>query len=136
MAASALPLGNLLPDESEVFRGFSNRNFLDNSRTVIRDRAYLRRKKDNDGLSVGVTPQDAVRNLRENYGVSGLSVERIHNLGRGLEVRADIGMIGHALICGLPFVELNRELAEAIAQELVAISRVVYAEPYAPNPGI
>ncbi|MFZ0309365.1 MAG: hypothetical protein WAL89_14430 [Candidatus Sulfotelmatobacter sp.] len=125
-------LGELLARDREVFRACTTRNFLNNPRTEIRDRAYYRKPKDTDGLSLGVTPYDAVHDL-ENWGVIGAPVDRIQDLPtRGLEVRADIELPGHALIHGLPYKHENEKLAEDIAWELVKISRIVYNDSYYP----
>jgi hypothetical protein len=131
-AGAQAALGALLQDKLEVFRACSSPNFLDPTKTGFRDRAYLRRAKDTDGLSVGMTPEDAVRNLNKNHGVGAVYVFAINLLRRQLEVRYDPEEAGHALIHGLPFVEIDRALAEDIGWELARISRVVYCESFTP----
>jgi hypothetical protein len=129
MATASPALGELLPNDSEVFRALTNRNNLARDKT-LRETAYLRRAKDLDGLSVGLTAGDAIRHLSHNFGMAALYVGGAHVLTRGLEVRRDPTEEGHALIHGLPFVEQDRTLAETIAWELVSVSRVVSSEPY------
>jgi hypothetical protein len=125
-------LGDLLARDAEVFRACTTKNFMNNLRTEIRDRAYYRKPKDTDGLSFGLTPEDAVHDL-ENYGVIGAPVGKIHDLpNRGLEVRTDPELPGHALLYGLPYKHENEKLAEDLAWELVKISRIVYRESYYP----
>jgi len=131
MATSPHALGELLARDLEVFRACTCKNFLTNTKTEIRDRAYLRRKKDTDGLSLGLTPENAVRDV-ENFGVIGTHVGAIHDLPRGLEVRRDPDLEGHALIHGLPYVEEAETLAQDIAWELVKISRIVHNVAYYP----
>src|SRR6266568_137096 len=125
-------LGDLLAPDSEVFRACSNENFLNNLKTEVRDRAYYRRPKDTDGLSFGLTPDDAVQDL-ENFGVIGARVAQIQNLpNRGLEVRTDPELAGHALLHSLPYKHENEKLAKDIAWELVKISRIVHNDSYYP----
>jgi hypothetical protein len=124
-------LGELVARDTEVFRACTNKNFLNNTRTEIRDRAYLRRKKDTDGLSMGLSSEDAVRDL-ENFGVIGIGVGPIMNLPRNLEVRHDPELAGHALIQGLPYVDENETLATDVAWELVKLSRIVHNSSYYP----
>jgi hypothetical protein len=124
-------LGELVAWDTEVFRACTNKNFLNNTRTEIRDRAYLRRKKDTDGLSMGLTSEDAVRDL-ENFGVIGIGVGPIMNLPRNLEVRHDPELAGHALIQGLPYVDENETLATDVAWELVKLSRIVHNSAFYP----
>lgn len=125
-------LGELVAGNREVFRACTNKNFLNNLRTEIRVRAYYRRPKDTDGLSFGLTAEDAVHDL-ENWGVIGAPVDKIHSLPtRGLEVRIDPELRGHALIHGLPYKHEHEKLAEDIAWELVKLSRIVYSDSYYP----
>jgi hypothetical protein len=134
MATGSPPsLGALVPDGSEVFRALSNKNNLRNK--TLRETTYFRRAKDTDGLSVGLTPTDAIRHVRA-FGIAALPVAGVRALNRGLEVRTDSTEAGHALILNLPFVEQDRGLAEEIGWELVGISRIVstdYSEPQQPS---
>jgi hypothetical protein len=134
MAAPAA-LGNLLPNESVVFRAFKSAYFLDNSKTELVDKAYFCHKnRDEDGLSLGMTAENAVMALDKNHGVSSLPVGAIHDLGRGLEVREDLdpAFAGHALVKGMPLYEDNEKLASDIAWELVHISTIVHNKAYYP----
>jgi hypothetical protein len=132
--AASLAVGELLASNSEAFRACANKNFLTSSRTEIRDRAYYRKEKDTDGLSLGLTADDAVRNLDDNFGVIMALVKDIHQLpGRNLEVRSDPGLDGHAILHGLPYKEAEEQLAEDIAWELVKISRIIHSNSYYPQ---
>jgi hypothetical protein len=131
--ASSQPLADSVPRDAEVFRACTNKNFLNNTRSAIRDRAYLRRKKDTDGLSLGLTPDEAVRELSENFGIIGVFVGAVEDIPeRHLSVRPDPDLPGHALLNGLPYVEENETLATDIAWELVNVSRIVYSSTYYP----
>lgn len=132
MAATPPPLGELLTPATEIFRACTNKNFLKNPlRTEIRDTAYYRKPKDTDGLSLGLTAEHAVHDL-ENFGVIAAIVRDIHAVPRGLEVRIDPDLAGHALLHGLPYKHENEQLAEDIAWELVRISHIVYNTSYYP----
>lgn len=125
-------VGDLLAPDSEVFRTCTNKNFLNSLKTEIRDRAYYRKPKDTDGLSLGLTVDDAVHDL-ENFGVIGTTVAQIQAIPtRGLDVRNDPELAGHALLHGLPYKHENEKLAEDIAWELVKISRIVHSNSYYP----
>jgi hypothetical protein len=126
-------LGELVARDTEVFRACSSKNFLSSTKTEISDRAYLRRRKDDDGLSLGLTPEDAVSHLDRNFGVIGALAGAIQDLpSRNLAVRHDPEFPGHALLLGLPYVEENETLATDVAWELKRLSRIVYKAPYYP----
>jgi hypothetical protein len=133
MAAPAA-LGNLLPNQSVVFRAFKAAYFLNDSKTALVDRAYFCHKnKDEDGLSLGTTAENAVMMLpNKNHGVSSLPVSGIHGLNRGLEVRDDPDFAGHVLVKGMPLYEDDEKLASDIGWELVTISAIIHDKPYYP----
>jgi|SRR6266498_2375783 len=134
MAAPVI-LGNLLPDNSVIFRALKSASFLNDSKTDLVDKAYFCHKgRDEDGLSFGRTAENAAMALDKNHGVSSIPVGDVHNLGRELDVYADSdpGFAGHALLKGLPMYEDNPTLASDIAWELVHISTIVHNRSYYP----
>jgi hypothetical protein len=97
---------------------------------------YLRDDEIDDGLSVGLTPKDAIKCLERNYGYCALSVAKVHGLPYNLQVRGDTTDPNHAYICNLPLMTINdemREKAMLIAGELARRSRVITCDPYNPN---
>jgi hypothetical protein len=59
-------------------------------------------------------------------------VSAVEQLNRGLQVRDDPTLEGHALMHGLPMYEDNETLASDVAWELVNISRIEHNMPYYP----
>jgi hypothetical protein len=89
-----------------------------------------------DGLSVGLTPEAAVKYLDTNEGYCSISVGIIHALPYGLEVRIDKSDPDHAYICNLPLMttsDIHREKAILIARELARKSIGITCEPYRPS---
>lgn len=139
MAVSAADnnIGDLLSGDREVFRAFADPSFRKRKTNRVRSGAYLLRDDElNDGLSVGLTPKDAVKYLERNYGYCSLSVSRVHALPYGLEVRFDKADPNHAFICNLPLMTISderREMAMLIAGELARASNVITCDEYVPN---
>jgi hypothetical protein len=140
MAASSVGnVGDLLSDDREVFRAFSDRSYRER-KTInrVRSGAYQLREDDiQDGLSVGLTPEAAVRHLQANYGYCSISVGEIHALPHGLEVRFDLrDPDHHAFICNLPLLTISdeqRELALLIGGKLARLSVVITCDPFMPD---
>lgn len=133
-------LGEILADEQNIFRAFaypSYRRRKSQPPHEVRYFAYLLGEDDQeDGLSVGLTPRDAVKGLAENHGYCSISVGIIHNLPFGLEVRADVTDPNHAFICKLPLKSISEQLeAQAIyiARELARNSIGLCCDSYRPN---
>jgi hypothetical protein len=140
IAAVNQNLGELLANDLKVWRAFaypSYRREKANPPHQARYYAYLLGEDDvDDGLSVGLTPRDAVKGLNDNCGYCSLLVGTIHGLPHGLQVRQDVNDPGHAFICNLPLRTIS-EITEAralyIAKELARLSQDVYCERYRPN---
>jgi hypothetical protein len=140
IAAVNQNLGELLADDLKVWRAFaypSYRRRKANPPHEARYFAYLVDEEDaNDGLSVGLTPRDAVKGLNDNSGYCSILVGTVHGLPHGLHVRQDVNDPGHAFICNLPLRSIS-EITEAraifIARELARLSQDVYCERYRPN---
>ena len=137
MAAPNRPnVGELIGDHCEIFRAFAEKNFRRREKNKVRPGAYLLREDDLDeGLSVGLTPDAAVRYLERNYGYCSIIVAAVHALPYNLEVRVDKRDLNHAFICNLPLLTISderREMAMLIAGELARKSKVVTCDPYIP----
>lgn len=139
-AAANPSLGERIADEREIFRAFAEKNFRKRKNPPpheVRYFAYLLREDDlADGLSVGLTPRDAVKHLDRNEGYCSISVGVIHSLGFGLEVRIDVNDDNHAFICNLPIRTISEQtdaMAISIARELARRSLVITCDPYNPN---
>jgi len=137
-AALSVNLGALLDDDVEVFRAFAEKSYRrrKNNNNVVRYLAYLLRDDDvGDGLSVGLSPEAAVKHLQTNEGYCRILVGAIHALPYGLQVRVDLADPNHAFICNLPLITISdasRELAMVIGKELARMSIVVTCDPYIP----
>lgn len=140
MSASSVSnnVGDLLSDEQEVFRAFSDKSYRER-KTINRVRSgafQLREEDSEDGLSVGLTPEAAVKHLRTNYGYCSISVGKIHALPHGLEVRADLNDPDHAFICNLPLLTISderREMALLIGGKLARLAVVITCDPFMPD---
>ena len=113
MNAPVINLGNRLDDNLEVFRAFAEKSFRHRNKNEVRYFAYLLREEDvANGLSVGLTPEAAVRHLDTNEGYCRIAVRDIHSLPYGLEVRADPEDPQHAFICNLPLQTISNDSRE------------------------
>src|ERR1700733_12157689 len=114
----------VIPDNQTVYRGLRNANW--HKRHVVNYRAFLLRPETEQfppetDLSVGLTPQSAVNELRENYGTAALSVLSVHALRHGLHVLVDQNDVTKAGIHGMPLhstVEAERDIAMTVATDL------------------
>lgn len=130
-------VGDLLAEDVTIFRAFSDKSYRHRKRNKVRSGAYLLREDEvDDGLSVGLTPEDAVKYLATNYGYCSIKVAVVHALPYNLQVRADNRDSGHAYICNLPLVTFSdrqREEAMLVAGELARRSKVETCNTYIPN---
>ena len=132
--------GARLADEQEIYRAFAYQSYRRRKAVPpheVRYFAYLLSEDDiEDGLSVGLTPRDAVKNLAQNFGYCSISVGIIHGAGFGLEVRFDANDDKHAFICNLPIRSISEQTearAIFVARELARRSVGVSCDPYKPN---
>jgi hypothetical protein len=132
-------LGERLADGQEVYRAFAYQSYRRRKGAPpheVRHFAYLLGEDDvEDGLSVGLTPRDAVKGLVGNFGYCSISVGVVHSF-EGLEVRADITDPNHAFICNLPLrtiSDLSESKAIFLARELARKSICITCDPYIPN---
>lgn len=89
--------------------------------------AFLRKPKDEVGISVGIAAQCPISEFVDGfstcYGVFTLHVGRIRNLG--LDILPD--PLRHANIIGLPFQNENQAEAERLAGKLAKQARPLWA---------
>ncbi len=132
-------LGSRLAGELTIYRGFPDKGFRKRKSQPphkVEHFAYLLREEDlQNGLSLGITPGDAVRHLvGGNFGYCAISVAEIDALG--LEVREDADDPTHVYICNLPYQKDSneaRDKATRIAKALARASHDVHCDPYNPN---
>ncbi len=135
--SAANNVGDLLSEDCEVSRAFSDKSYRNRKKNKVRAGAYyLREDEAADGLSVGLTPRDAVKYLERNYGYCSIAVAAVHALPYGLQVRSAKDDPSHAFICNLPLMTISdsqREQAMIVAGELARKSTVVTCDPFVPN---
>ena len=128
-------LGALLSNEQIVFRAFTEKSFRERPKRV-RSGAYLLREIDiEDGLSVGLSPEAAVKYLDRNEGYCSIPIGEIRSLPYGLDVTIDKTDPAHAFIRNLPYLKTSdehRERAMLIAGDLARRSKVITCDPYIP----
>jgi len=118
----------LIPDDRTIYRGLRNDNWSKNG--AITYKAFMLRPADaqfpiEEELSLGMTPQTAVDELRTNAGIASLSVQAVHGLPHALAVRADLTNPLKAQMHGLPLFSTDpnrRALAIAVASDLAFIA--------------
>jgi type IV secretory pathway VirJ component len=124
-------IGELVPDETPVYRGCSRKNFLTQSKDAVQPEAFQKDGKNHkDGLSVALDIVDSVRHLTKNHGAIVILVGDIRALNRGLEVRFDSKDLRHAIIRNMPCMDREPEErveAESLAAELAYIAKVASA---------
>jgi hypothetical protein len=134
MPPAASPLGDPLDSSVQIFRAFAEKSYRNRKKNEVRYFAYLLREVDAaDGLSVGLTPAAAVKDLEANEGYCRISVADICALPYGLIVRIDLHDDEHAFICNLPLQTISdesRENARLIGGELARKSYVVTCDSY------
>jgi len=126
-------IGDLVPDDTIVFRGCSKRNFLTQSKDGVQAEAFQKDGRNHrDGLSLASEIIESVRYFKKNYGAIHIRVGDIHALGRGLEVRYDATDPRHILIRNMPCIDRSPEerlQAESIASELAYIAQIASPIP-------
>lgn len=108
-----------LPDDTIVYRAASASRYLTDDKQHAAPQAFHRRPSDEDGLSFGLTPEDAVRGLTKWHGIIRLTVGAIRALrlrdGADKELIVVSDRPGHAIIPNIPFHDEDDlpQLAEA-----------------------
>lgn len=126
-----------LTDDTVIYRAASARKYLTDDKQNPAPQAFYRRplyhsNPDHDGLSFGLTPEDAVRGLSKWYGIIRLTVGEIRALrlkdGDDKELVVVNDKPGHALIPNLPYHDETdpRQFADAEtwAEKLADIGEV------------
>jgi hypothetical protein len=119
-------IGDLVPDDTILYRGCSRKNFLTLAKDAVQPEAFQKRTSDTDGLSLALTMADSVKGLDKNHGAISIRVRDIRALNRGLEVRFDTLTANHVLIRNLPCMDkINERMdAEARSAELALLASV------------
>ena len=120
-----------IPDDQTVYRGLRNSNWRKGE--VINYKSFMLRPASGEypaeeELSLGLTPQTAVDELREHHGTAALRVIAVHALPHRLRVLADRTNAGKAEMHGLPLFSTEdeqRDLAVTVATDLANISTFV-----------
>lgn len=121
----------LIQDGQTVYRGMRNSSWA--KKGVVTYKAFLLRPATDrdpaeEEISLGLTVEKAIDELKEHYGVASLSVMRIHWLPYNLLVRVNSKDPMKADIWGLPLHsedEEQRGLAFTVASDLAAIANLV-----------
>lgn len=125
----------LIPDDRTVYRGMRNHNWVKHGTVTFR--AFMLRPSTDrypmeEELSLGLTPESAVDELTENFGIAELSVLEIHHLPHNLIVRPDPRNANKAELLGLPLFSTDpaqRELALSMAMDLANVARLLPTAP-------
>jgi hypothetical protein len=117
----------LIPNNRTVFRGMRNPSWSKNG--VVRYLAFMLRPASNrfsieEQLSLGLTAESAVDELKEHFGIAALHVLDIHNLSHNLSIRPDPHDANKAEMFGLPLHSTDPaqiDLAVTMATDLANI---------------
>ena len=112
--AESSGIGDLVPDDTIVYRGCSRKNFLTPTKDAVAPAAFEKRGLNHkDGLSLALNIVDSVRPFKKgNFGAVAISVGDIHGLNRGLEVRFDLQTPGHIIIRNMPCIDRPHEMQD------------------------
>lgn len=135
MSEAPPEIGDLLADDVVVFRAFATKAYRERPKR-IRSGAYYRSMSHTDGLSLGLTPEDAIAGLSRNFGYCSVTVGDIHKLPYGLEVRAVKNQPGHVLLLKMPCIDGDddqRADAAEISNKLAKISVLQSCDSYPPT---
>lgn len=111
-----------LPDNTLIYRSL-RKGWIDWDRSIVKSDAYYLRKRINEqSISVNFSIEQSLSALRNCEGVASLNVGEIRELG--LNVVRDSS--SHGSIIGLPYREDNRLKADELALLLARKSRIVW----------
>jgi hypothetical protein len=112
----------ILPDNIVVYRAL-RKGWIDRDRSIVKSDAYYLRKRINEqSISVNFSIEQSLSALRNCEGVASLNVGEIRELG--LNVVRDSS--SHGSIIGLPYREDNRLKADELALLLARLSRIAW----------
>jgi len=129
----------LVPNGQTVYRGMRNSNWAKNG--IVNYKAFMLRPATDrysaeKEISLGLTPEKAVDELKEYHGIASLSVMRIHLLPHGLSVRMNSQDAMKADIWGLPLhseEQAQRGLAVTMATDLAGLANLILTVPPEPR---
>jgi hypothetical protein len=126
-------VGDLVSDDTVIYRACIRRIDLSQDKTEVRDIAFQkmgRLERNKDGLSFRSTA--AACNEIDHYGILRIRVGDVHNLARGIEVRFDATDSSHILMRNLPCMDKPEEEvdARAVASELAFRAQVESSQPF------
>jgi len=124
----------LIPNDRDVYRGMRNPSW--SKRGIVSPLAFMLRPATaqfpiEEELSLGLTIDAAIDELRENSGVAELSVMAIHELPHGLTVREATSERYKANLFGLPLYSTDpqqRDIAVTMATDLASLAHLVPLE--------
>ncbi len=126
----------LIPNERKVYRAMSNPSWV--KRGQVTFRAFMLRPASEKfpipeaEISLGLTPQSAIDELRENSGIGELLVSAVHELPHGLAIRQDRNSQHKAELFGLPLFSTDPaqiSAAVGMATDLAFITRLLPPDP-------
>jgi hypothetical protein len=121
LSASASELENL-PDSAIVYRAL-RKGWIDKDRSIVKADAYYLRKRINEqGISVNFSIEQSLSAIRNSEGVASITVGEIRSIG--LDLVRDSS--SHASIIGLPYREDDRPKADELALLLAKRSIIVW----------
>ena len=134
MVECVMAAAPLIPNNQQVYRGMRNPSW--SKRGVVSHLAFMLRPATpefpiEEELSLGLTIDAAIDELREHFGVGELSVLAIHDLPHGLTVR-EAGEPLKADLFGLPLFSTDshqRDLAVTMATDLANLAHLVPLNP-------
>jgi hypothetical protein len=120
MPSRAENVGEVLPDESGLFRAFASPHDRELTPTIcVAERCFqISKEKHPDGLSLGITPKHCVSGLKRNHGYCSMTAGTFHRLPYGLEARPDTVKPGHVIVVNYPFIDSDDDEERRVAQEL------------------
>ena len=129
-----------LTDGTIIYRAASASRYLTDDKQRAAPQAFHRRPSDEDGLSFGLTPEDAVRGLTKWHGIIRLTVGAIRALRLKDDDDKELIVVndrpGHVIIPNIPFHDEDDlpQLAEADtwAEKLADISGELRPEDQIP----
>jgi hypothetical protein len=114
-------VGDLVPDETVIYRACLRRTNLSPDKTQVRESAFQKAGKlerNKDGLSFRTTA--AACNDLDHYGIFRIKAQDVRAIQRGVELHFDATDPSHVLMRNLPCMDRLEEQqdAEVVAAEL------------------
>ena len=118
-----------LDDSTEVARAVLDERWI---RGGVRPGAFLRRDRDEDGVTVtnpqACTSEQLCNTFARCFGVLHIEVGKVRNLGLDVQATDPASHVcDHASITGLPYKSQDPGLAEFLAGQLARLARLVWS---------